>query len=580
MALSLSGAEQEVRLEVDDLDPATASELAQLLMVAGGLASPHGFVIPLLAFRRSAVDLAQLLSTRVELAPDEAVRRILEMHLAEIKARRAAETSVPLSDHEVQAAVTRSGRFARTLTDAQRRDLAVLLNLPNGANFSVPGAGKTTTLFAHYEAMRAVAVVDRLLVVAPKNAFVAWDQEVELVYGAAGPRMVRLGGGREAAETTLKGDPEMVILTYQFLANALDIMKGWSRRHQTYAVLDESHRVKAGRTGVLASAALELAEVSVRRAILSGTPLPQSPEDLRPQLEFLWPGQRIMPDLRVTTDSTDDILADLEIRVRPLYTRTTKNELHLPPLDGPKPISVPLGPIQRELYDLLRSSASRMASTVSRDERSVFRALGRHVVRLLQAASNPLLLTQGELVDRTSPLQEPDGARAWELLRDYARYERPAKVMRVVERAEALVASGSKVLIWSSFLLNLASLESLLKEHDPVVLSGQVATGDIDDDDTREGRIRKFHEDDGCKIMIANPAACGEGISLHHVCHHAIYLDRTFNAAHFLQSVDRIHRLGLPADQVTTVEVVEAVGTIDQTVALRLKKRSTQWPGS
>lgn len=58
-------------------------------------------------------------------------------------------------------------------------------------------------------------------------------------------------------------------------------------------------------------------------------------------------------------------------------------------------------------------------------------------------------------------------------------------------------------------------------------------------------------------VMVANPAAASEGVSLHRVCHHAIYLDRTFNAAHYLQSEDRIHRFGLPKDQETIVEIVE-----------------------
>ena len=35
---------------------------------------------------------------------------------------------------------------------------------------------------------------------------------------------------------------------------------------------------------------------------------------------------------------------------------------------------------------------------------------------------------------------------------------------------------------------------------------------------------------------------------------HAIYLDRTFNAGHFLQSQDRIHRLGLGDDVVGIVQ--------------------------
>jgi hypothetical protein len=47
-------------------------------------------------------------------------------------------------------------------------------------------------------------------------------------------------------------------------------------------------------------------------------------------------------------------------------------------------------------------------------------------------------------------------------------------------------------------------------------------------------------------------------------------VDRTFNAAHYLQSEDRIHRLGLQKDQVPTVEILECEGTIDEIVRLRL----------
>jgi hypothetical protein len=74
-------------------------------------------------------------------------------------------------------------------------------------------------------------------------------------------------------------------------------------------------------------------------------------------------------------------------------------------------------------------------------------------------------------------------------------------------------------------------------------------------------------------VLVANPAAAAEGISLHTVCHHALYLDRTFNAAHYLQSEDRIHRLGLPPHQRTSIEIVECAGTLDQTVRERLSQK-------
>jgi SNF2 family DNA or RNA helicase len=195
------------------------------------------------------------------------------------------------------------------------------------------------------------------------------------------------------------------------------------------------------------------------------------------------------------------------------------------------------------------------------------------VVRLLQAASNPMLLTQGTLVDADELETPPEGGRAWDLLRELARYEQPAKVRAVVERAAELAGEGRKVLIWTGFIMNVHALEELLRDYAPVVLYGAVPTGDEDDPETREGRIHRFHRDPDCRVMIANPAAAGEGISLHRACHHAIYLDRTFNAAHYLQSVDRIHRLGLEPGTSTTIEIVEARDTIDQRVAHRLRSK-------
>ena len=70
---------------------------------------------------------------------------------------------------------------------------------------------------------------------------------------------------------------------------------------------------------------------------------------------------------------------------------------------------------------------------------------------------------------------------------------------------------------------------------------------------TRESELQRFREDPSCMILLANPAAMSEGVSLHQVCHDAIYVDRTFNAGQHLQSIDRIHRLGLPPDTETNL---------------------------
>ena len=69
---------------------------------------------------------------------------------------------------------------------------------------------------------------------------------------------------------------------------------------------------------------------------------------------------------------------------------------------------------------------------------------------------------------------------------------------------------------------------------------------------------------------MTNPATSSESISLHRACHNAIYLDRTYDAALFFQSIDRIHRLGLPEDADVTIHILQATlgndGTIDHLV--------------
>jgi SNF2 family DNA or RNA helicase len=71
-------------------------------------------------------------------------------------------------------------------------------------------------------------------------------------------------------------------------------------------------------------------------------------------------------------------------------------------------------------------------------------------------------------------------------------------------------------------------------------------------------------------LLIANPAACAESISLHKACHDAIYLDRTFNCGQFIQSLDRIHRIGLEQNEIVNYHILLAKNTIDETIDDRL----------
>ena len=51
-------------------------------------------------------------------------------------------------------------------------------------------------------------------------------------------------------------------------------------------------------------------------------------------------------------------------------------------------------------------------------------------------------------------------------------------------------------------------------------------------------------------VLVTNPHTLAESVSLHGVCHDAVYFECSYNLVHLLQSKDRIHRLGLPQELV------------------------------
>lgn len=82
-------------------------------------------------------------------------------------------------------------------------------------------------------------------------------------------------------------------------------------------------------------------------------------------------------------------------------------------------------------------------------------------------------------------------------------------------------------------------------------------------------------------VLITNPHTLAESVSLHIVCHDAIYFEYSYNLVHLLQSKDRIHRLGLPNNQYTQYFFTQEIFftkdgdpySLDEKIYLRLKEK-------
>lgn len=444
--------------------------------------------------------------------------------------------------------------WAAPLTAFQRRDIAKLLSLRHGANFSVPGAGKTRVALAVFQALREEEKVERLLVVGPKSAYEAWLSESAECFDPSLDIQVLDEIPDPAADA--------VIVNYERLDRAANALARWITDRPALLVLDEAHRMKRGADGVYGSACMALGARAHRRLILTGTPAPNGARDLENLLAFVWPGHGRQSVARAVAGGD---LAQASRALQPLFTRTTKHELDLPPVSTALRW-VELPPLHREIYDALIGHFSARAAA-SRDD---FHALGKIIIYLLMAAATPALLAVGTtrhdpLTYQVPPLPVPDGAPLAELMRDLPNYEMSPKYREALAIVAENAAQGRKTVVWSTFVRSLTTLELILKEFVPATVHG--GTGD------RQGQIDRFRGDPDCMVLLSNPSTLGEGISLHHSCHDAVYVDRDFAAGRFLQSLDRIHRLGLAPGVETRVTVLGAAGTIDEVVAQRLRDK-------
>ena len=443
---------------------------------------------------------------------------------------------------------------ARKLTPRQQENILYLLDMENGANFSVPGAGKTLTALCVWQILKSRGSLGKLLVVSPRSAFEAWQDEPVESFGFKG--VAEVYSGEILDERT-----EICIVNYEQLENhqRLDYLRQWVTQNSAGLIIDEAHRIKAGRNSVRWNAVRTLSKLAKRVDILTGTPMPQGPRDLKALFSVAWP--------KLSKFDLDERTLPLLSR-NSVFVRTTKGELELPKADL-VPIAEEPSALQIEILRALQDRYVGVNFLSISDSKNLAKR-GRAVMTMLAAATNPGLLSghkefsHYEFGSSWPPRAISADKPLTDLIEEYLQHEVPWKFRYVALRAEEIALAGEKVLVWSNFIGNLASLKGVLKKFQPAVVYGNVSQ------EERARELHRFRTDPNCSVLLSNPQTLGEGVSLHQVCHNEIFVDRSYNAGLYLQAVDRIHRLGLKPEQTTSIEILISKGTIDERVATRL----------
>lgn len=489
----------------------------------------------------------------------------------------------------------------RSLYELQLLSAYHLAFSQNGCNFSVPGAGKTSVVYGAFAYLSNLKpedkkYVDKLLIISPLSAFGPWELEYAECFGEK-PSTKRLNGKvsiEDKKQYLYSRTPaKITLLSYNSVPSLKEELIYFLRNNRVMVVLDEAHKIKNTSGGITASGVLDIATYCSARVVLTGTPAPNGYEDLYNLYKFIWPTKRVIPfevyQLKdMSKQETDARVSTLLDAIAPFFIRVKKSDLGIPAATENSPIIVPMGDAQRRIYDVIEKKY--MSDIVSSKDTGFQQDLIKaRLIRLMQAATNPNLLSVP--LQNFASLEGFDAGAVAEdtsLIRDvleYSKNETPAKFIKAKEIIERILSEGGKVVVWAIYVKNILDFEAYLLSNGiqcrTLYGATPVATGDEEDDDnaieTREKIIAEFHKDDSSfSVIIANPFAVSESISLHKVCHNAIYMERSFNAAHFIQSKDRIHRYGLKPGIETNYYYLLSEDSIDSVINERLIAKETR----
>ena len=385
--------------------------------------------------------------------------------------------------------------------------------------FDEQGAGKTVSAVFGWDALVQRRQVDRMVVVCPKSMVAEWEKDLSRFTGGLYATQ-QVTGTPSQKRRQLRRAADVYVTNFESAVSLGDelvsMVRGGDRR--TLLVVDESFLVK-NPEAIRSRALRRLREWCDRCLVLCGTPAPNAPVDLVGQFDLADFGV-CFDGVQLPEDRAEALPVVQEaITQRGIYLRNLKRDV-LPDLPRRRfsVVGVDLAPRQRAAYDAAAADLVRDLEAV--DEHGFRSQLASFAARrsaLLQLCSNP-----AGVLDNYS--------------------EDPAKLAALDRLVGELVAAGEKVIVWSFYTASVEAACRRLAAHGVRRFDGTVT----DTADRRES-VRAFQEDTDVRVMVANPAAAGAGLTLT-AARYAIYESFSNQAAHFLQSLDRIHRRGQPRE--------------------------------
>lgn len=477
-----------------------------------------------------------------------------------------------------------SHEISRPLREIQSWVSYYMAKMKRVANFSVPGAGKTAMIYGTFAYLSSTKYdkVNKMLVIGPKNSFLSWKDEFTAVFGEKRElRALDIHATNFKKELFYRNVDQynVILVNYEALQSYQKELEQVIDS-RTMIIFDEVHKIKSTKSN-RAEIAKKLSEKTKYRYVLTGTPIPNAYSDIWNFLHILYNSEYksyFGLKLQELSNPSQKIIERINTKLAPFFWRVTKKELGVPAANDDNVYSYIATKQEQDVIDLL------------------WRKYGHEpfklYIRLIQLSSNPSLLNKGvsqdmfidvddtdltnkpnldfefeyEMVD--TPIYDEDEEELISKITHSTKYE------ACLKKCNELFAQNKPVIIWCIFVMTIEKLVEDLQNSGKRVamISGMVSA------EEREKIIKKFQQGE-YDVLVTNPHTLAESVSLHMICHDAIYLEYSFNLTHMLQSRDRIHRLGLQENVETNYYYFMLEGaenhrsTIDYKIYNRLKEK-------
>lgn len=475
----------------------------------------------------------------------------------------------------------------RKLKEHQLKASFHLWEVKNGANFSVPGSGKTTVVLSVYERLKKEQNVNVLFVVGPPACFGPWRSEFEAALGRKPEYKILAGGDKEDRKALYfsKTQGELLLTSFQTLMNDREEVLHFLRRTDVkpMMVVDEAHYMKQV-NGNWANSLLELSQFCEYKCILTGTPIPRGYSDVYNLFDFLWPDNnpistnyRVRLQIHEEEKNYEAASQLLENLIGPLFYRVRKKELNLEDQIFLPPEEVEMKEYEKKIYNAIVNKIRDYSKEDYLKNIEFVEKLRRGRMMRLRQTVSYIGLLENAIQDYSEDLIG-DNSYLSSIIATYDQKEVPAKMERLLLLVKKYVGNGEKVVIWANFIGTIKLIEKNITQFGfqckKIIGETPVERTALADEETRERIRNQFVDpDSGLNVLIANPAACSESISLHKTCYRAIYYDLSYNCAQYLQSLDRIHRVGGSENQESYYHFLQYKGTMEADIYDNLQSK-------